>query len=96
MYARRCYVIGMDYSTYTADSVKFISIIKTLRGAIPPIGNGIGVVLSHDAVFCLCIPADFDRLGVDAEHIFRPIYFHVTILRQLTSSVELPATNKVW
>ncbi len=99
------HIAGMNYTSYTTDSVMFISIImQSLRCAVAPIGSCIRIVLPHDATFGSCVLADLDRFRVYTESILGSINSHCHILadflcksgRQLTTGIELPPTNQVW
>ena len=103
--ACRRHVVGMDYATYSADCMEFISIIiHSLRCAIAPIGCHIRIVATHRTAFRSCILTYFHRLGVNAENIFPsinggchfPAYLLSKTCRQLSSGIELPATDQVW
>lgn len=94
----------MNYSSYTTDCVKFISIImQTLRGTASPVWSCIGIISPHCAVFCPCVLADLYRLRVDAEHILVAVYGHCYILSnffgkagcQLAAGIELSAADQI-
>ncbi len=98
------HVIGMDDTTYSADSMEFISIImQALRGAVSPIWTRVGVVATHGTAFCPCVLADLYWFGINAEYIFGAINGYGYILadffckssRQLVSGIELSATDQV-
>lgn len=76
-----CHVITMDDSAYSAYSVELISIIMhALGSAIPPGGSQVWRILAHGTACGSCILTDFDRLGVNAEHIFVSIHGSCNIL----------------
>ena len=63
--ACRRHVVGMDYATYSADCMEFISIIiHSLRCAIAPIGCHIRIVATHRTAFRSCIVLPDFRQGV--------------------------------
>jgi len=101
----RCHVITMYNSAYSAYSVEFISVIMhALRSAITPGGSQVRRILSHGTACGSCILTDFDRLGVNDEHIFVSIHGRCNILPDcfaknvslLAPLVILTTSYKVW
>ena len=101
----RRHVVGMDNAAYSTDSVELISvIIHPLRCAIAPVWSSIHVVTSHGTTLCPCILANLYGFGINAEHILGPVNGNSYILadffckssRQLSTGIELSATDQVW
>ena len=105
MDACRSHVIRVDNTLYSTDSVEFIAIImQTLRGAISPVRRSIHVVTSHGTTLCPCILANLYGFGINAEHILGTVNGDSYILadffckssRQLSTGIELSATDQIW
>lgn len=99
------HVVGMYDSAYSADSVKFISIIIHLLGCAESFGRRSRVIVgSHRAPVGSSHLADFDRLGVYHKNIFATVYLIGNILsdvfrkagREFAACIELSPRNKVW
>lgn len=54
--------------------------MHALRSAITPGGSQIRRILSHGTACGSCILADFDKLGVNAEHILFPVHGRCDVL----------------
>lgn len=98
----RSHVKGVDYSSYSADSVQLIPVIVlTLRGAIAPVGSCANIVAPHGTASDPCVLTYFYRLGINAENILGAINgisnffanFFSKSCRQLTAGIELSSAN---
>lgn len=98
-------IIRMYDSAYSTDSMEFIPIVVyALRCTVSPVGSRIGIVSPHGAAIGPCVLAHLHRLGVNTEYILGAIngcgnifpYLFSKTSCQLTSGIELSATDQVW
>ena len=104
MHSCGSHVIGVYDSSFSTDSMEFISIImQSLRCTIPPVRGGVDIVAPHCAAFCPCVLTHLYGFGINAEHVLGTINGDSHILadflcktgRQFTPDIELPTADKV-
>lgn len=104
MYVCSRHVISMDNTTYSADCVQFISMIKHTLGSTKTRGwRTLRIVFSHSATLYPCHLTDLDRFGVYHKNCFPAIYTSGNILtdlfckagRKFAAGIELSPGYKI-
>jgi len=69
------YIIRVNNTTYSTDSVELIPIVIHLLGGAKAFGRcALRIIISHNATLGSCQLAYFDRLGVYHKDIFPTVY----------------------
>ena len=98
------YIIRVNNTTYSTDSVELIPIVIHLLGGAKAFGRcALRIIISHNATLGSCQLAYFDRLGVYHKDIFPTVYALGNIpadvfcktSREFATDVELSSGYKV-